>query len=201
MNATTSKASVYIRFLRVTILLVVLGWMTGFASYVHLIHNYANDFSDTKLNAIIVLTGGGQRIERGLELLNEDHAEHLYITGVDPRVSTEALLDARGTNLGHLKDKVTLGTMAIDTVSNAQEIKNWIVDGGINNVYLVTSHYHMPRAMNEVVLVNPELHIHPQTVVSQNINYFSFGTWRLMFIEFHKYIYSSIKLFISKGHV
>ncbi|MBP3687037.1 MAG: glycoside hydrolase family 99-like domain-containing protein [Alphaproteobacteria bacterium] len=104
---------------------------------------------DTPPLGIAVLTGGRNRIAKGLELLNNGVGDRLLISGVRP-----------GTNLGViaarediiLKDgqPIDLGYQATDTVGNALEIKDWVQKHKMNKLAVVTSFYHIPRSALEL---------------------------------------------------
>ena len=137
--------------------------------------------------AIVVLTGGSDRISKAIHLLQENHAPKLFISGV-------------GTTESHLlkeippkiKEKIELGYWAKTTRMNAIETAKWISENKIASVILVTSFYHMPRSLLEIKEEIPHLKITPYAVFPQ-----AFGestdwlhtryAWQL-FLEYHKFL-------------
>ena len=61
-------------------------WCLGFVYFAHYINSYDID-KTTKTDAIIVLTGGRNRISEGIKLLNNNLADRLFISGVPENIS------------------------------------------------------------------------------------------------------------------
>lgn len=163
-------------------------WLIGFC----LFSLYALSFRftpATPTDAIVVLTGGGNRINTALELLKDKYAPHLFISGVNKAVRQQDLIKNFPPDLSN---NVTLGYHAEDTKGNARETADWIRNKKIDSVLLVTSFYHMPRSIFEVLKQNPDLKIIPLPVFPK-----SFGNsvdwirtryaW-LLFVEYNKFI-------------
>jgi len=66
-----------------------------------------------------VLTGGSERIETGLSLLDEGLADRLFVSGVGEQVKTGDLLPRTPSLRGDVREKVTVGTAANNTPGNA----------------------------------------------------------------------------------
>ena len=91
--------------------------------------------------ALVVLTGGSERVSE---------ADRLLITGVNPTTSP-ASLARRMPRVRKLVDCcVTLGYRALDTAGNAEETAAWVRANNIRSLIVVTSDYHMPRALAEL---------------------------------------------------
>ncbi len=163
-------------------------WLIGFC----LFSLYALSFRftpATPTDAIVVLTGGDNRINTALDLLKDHYAPNLLISGVNKAVRHHDLIPDLPPDLA---DNVTLGYHAKDTKGNARETATWIRDKKVNSVLLVTSFYHMPRSVFEVLNQNPDLKIIPLPVFPK-----SFGdsvdwirtryAW-LLFVEYHKFM-------------
>jgi uncharacterized SAM-binding protein YcdF (DUF218 family) len=103
-----------------------------------------------KTQAIVVLTGGPNRIERGVALMQEGRAKRMLIAGADPSVSREDLRRRLGAGSSRiLRCCVDLGSESVDTRSNAEEAGRWLRKNGFTSVRLVTSDWHMRRAAYE----------------------------------------------------
>ncbi len=101
----------------------------------------------------VVFTGQFNRIEKGLNLLEEGRIGRLFISGVNPGAGLNPKTFARQFNLSatlqdHLTTgRITLTTKAQDTIENALETSCWLGEHPkTDRVLLITSHLHMPRA-------------------------------------------------------
>jgi len=100
--------------------------------------------------AIVVLTGGPNRIERGVALMQEGRAKRMLIAGADPRVSRADLQRRLGPGSGRvLRCCIDLGSESVDTLSNAEEAGRWLKNRGYRSLRLVTNDWHMRRAAFE----------------------------------------------------
>lgn len=140
-------------------------------------------------DAIVVLTGGGERVQMALTLLEERYADHLLISGVNQQV---ALSDLAGQLPADLAQNVTLGYQAQDTRGNAREVAQWIDGRPIRTILLVTSFYHMPRGIFEVLRQSPDLKIVPLPVFPRSfddsVDWIRTRYAWLLFVEYHKYL-------------
>jgi uncharacterized SAM-binding protein YcdF (DUF218 family) len=100
-----------------------------------------------KTDAIVVLTGGPGRIERGFDLLQDGQAKRMLISGADPSVTRADLQRRLGRGSGRiLRCCVDLGSESVDTRSNAEEARRWMTRRGYDSLRLITSDWHMRRA-------------------------------------------------------
>lgn len=163
-------------------------WLIGFAGFC--LYALSFKFQEAeKSDAIVVLTGGGERIPTALGLLEKHYADYLLISGVHPSVKVGDL--TKGLP-GDIRHKITLDYVAQDTRGNAKETANWISKNQIKSVILITSFYHMPRSIFEVLKESPDLHIIPQPVFPKSFNdsvdwIRTRYAW-LLFIEYHKFL-------------
>ncbi|HEY8963842.1 MAG TPA: YdcF family protein [Alphaproteobacteria bacterium] len=144
-------------------------------------------------NAVVVLTGGAGRTAAGFQIIAEGRAEKLLITGVGNQTSLRDLLagnitkeDIKAAVLKHCC--VTLGYAAETTQDNAAETLEWMAKNNVPmnaTIRLVTSDYHMPRALLQFRRALPEATIYPWPVKS---NYEDRAFWYNLNREFGKYI-------------
>jgi uncharacterized SAM-binding protein YcdF (DUF218 family) len=106
-------------------------------------------------DAIVVLTGGAQRLERGLALLAEGKGRKLFISGVHPGVDAAPLLRAVHADPEAQSCCIVLGYGADNTEGNARETAAWLHREGFASFRLVTANYHMRRALVEFHRVLP----------------------------------------------
>lgn len=105
-----------------------------------------------RTDAIVVLTGGPGRIERGVALLRAGAARRMLISGVDPSVREADLLRRVGTDAATRRlfaCCVDLDSVAVDTRSNAEEARRWLDDHHLTTVRLISSDWHLHRAALE----------------------------------------------------
>ena len=99
----------------------------------------------------MVLTGAATRIPDAIELLAAGRGKRLLITGVHRDTSAREI--ARLTPALHqnyFTCCIDLDRSALNTFGNALEIKRWAREHNFNSLIVVTSNWHMPRAMAEV---------------------------------------------------
>lgn len=118
---------------------------------------------EQRTDAIVVLTGGAGRVARGLELLEQDKAEKLFISGVYFAVDVNELLRVAERSPENLSCCISLGYEAGNTRGNAEETAAWIEKQGYGSLRLVTSAYHMPRSLLQFRRLMPgvEIVVHP----------------------------------------
>ena len=114
-------------------------WLCGLILFENKINGYDKD-EQRKTDAIVVLTGGRNRIAESIRLLNDNLAEKLFISGVSDNVSIKDIEAKVKIHINN-PEKVELGYKAHDTIGNAREIKEWIEKNNITSVRLVTSNY------------------------------------------------------------
>jgi uncharacterized SAM-binding protein YcdF (DUF218 family) len=143
-------------------------------------------------DGIAVLTGGVARIDEAMKLLTQQKAKRLLITGVNRTTSTEELkqLASQGDQL--FSCCVDIDKEARNTIDNATETSQWVARNHYNSVIVVTSNYHMPRALAELGRVMPGVTLIPYSVVDNNVHldrWWTFpGTTRLLISEYLKYL-------------
>ena len=150
--------------------------------------------ADPKADAIVVLTGGYQRIDQAVELLQKGAGKRLLISGVHPS-TTPAQIRKTTTGSADLFDCcVDIGYDAIDTIGNAEESAKWVRGHAYGRVILVTNNYHMPRSLLEMGRLLDREELEPYPVVNSNLDN---GGWmvqpdalRVLFTEYGKYLWA-----------
>ena len=102
-----------------------------------------------RTDAVIVVTGGSGRIERGIAVLSDGYAKRMLIAGTDPSVTKPDLARRLKGKRKLLNCCVDLGSESVDTRSNAEEAKRWLAKRRYKSFRLVTSDWHMRRARYE----------------------------------------------------
>ena len=175
-------------------------WLGGFIIFQQYIRKHQAD-EITKTDAIVVLTGGRNRIAEAVRLYNMGLSDILFISGVGGDVDLKALEKQNKIFINREKDHVYLGKEAENTFQNAIEVSEIIRRKGLKSIRLVTSYYHMPRSVEEILRLNPDVKILEHYVYSPNV---SKRWWKrpksffLIASEYHKFIAVYIKNLIFK---
>lgn len=127
--------------------LAVLGWMMGFIWFAVFL---PQPLDGRPTDAIVVLTGGAGRIDRGIALLESGAAKRMLISGVDRSVRPNELAAEYDAPTRLFSCCITLGREAIDTRSNAIETAHWLERRDFSTVRLITTDWHMRRAALEL---------------------------------------------------
>lgn len=156
----------------------VLVWALGFAWFSVDLPQAAPE--DEAVSVIVVPTGEGGRIPRGLAVLEQGLAPHLLVTGVDTDVRASEFAVQFEVSDAQMECCVTLGFAALDTHGNAQETADWVRDNDASSLRLVTSDWHMRRAALELSRQLPDSVIVTQDAVETQ------PSLSTLFVEYHK---------------
>lgn len=189
------------RLLVLALLLLAL-WLPGLVWYAATMPDAVAD-SETRTDAIVVLTGGSERLSTGLQLLDEGLAEVLFVSGVHPDTTLDALLAEVAPVPEALHGRIALGQVATDTIGNAIETAVWMREHDHHSLRLVTAAYHMPRARLEFAAALPEARLVPHPVFPPNVKqqaWWEFpGTALLFATEYTKYLIARARLMLPDG--
>jgi uncharacterized SAM-binding protein YcdF (DUF218 family) len=153
---------------------------------------------DRDADGIVVLTGGTSRVSDALELLARRRGKRLLITGVYPGTTTADIAREFADYGRFLACCVDLDYSALNTLGNAVQTRRWAVDRGFHSLIIVTSAYHMPRALAEIAHQLPDATLIPFPVVSDRLRvepWWSNGaTTRLVLSEYLKYLFAKVRM-------
>lgn len=181
------------RWLLRFILLSLIGWGFGLLWFSERISHNAESLEQST-DAIIVLTGGIDRVPTGLSLLAEGRAQRLFISGVHEHVKVKELIAQASPNeRDRIKlSQIDLGYAAENTTQNAQETARWVHENNIQTLRLVTANYHMPRSLLEFSLTLPHVKIIPHPIFPKRFyrkEWWQFSpTFNLVIREYHKFL-------------
>lgn len=183
-------------WLAIAVFIVAIAWLAGLARFMNLLPR-ETDADPTATDAIVVLTGGSQRVENGLSLLAEGKAKKLFVSGVYRSTDVKALLRTSSQQPKWLTCCIELGHEADNTRGNAAETAAWMKAEGFHSLRLVTASYHMPRSLLEFSAAMPAIRIVPNPVFPKG----SQGDWRLssraallIAAEYTKYLFAFARL-------
>jgi uncharacterized SAM-binding protein YcdF (DUF218 family) len=149
-------------------------------------------------DGIVVLTGGSSRVSDAMELLAGGYGKRLLISGVHPTNAASDISRSLPDNQQLLRCCVDLDRSAVNTRSNAAETRRWVHERGFKSLIVVTSNYHMPRAIVELSHAMPDIALIPFSVVGDKWRdepwWTSGATVRLLLSEYAKYVAAELRV-------
>jgi uncharacterized SAM-binding protein YcdF (DUF218 family) len=153
---------------------------------------------ERKADGIVVLTGGSSRVSDAMELLAAGYGKRLLISGVHPTIAAADISRSVQEGQGLFHCCVDLDHSAVNTRSNALETRRWARERGFKSLIVVTSNYHMPRAIMELSHAMPDIALVPFSVVGDKWRdepWWSSGTtFRLVLSEYAKYVAAALRV-------
>lgn len=153
---------------------------------------------DIQADAIVVLTGGTERVSHAIRLLEENRAERLLISGVHPGTTVAQISTMTGSDTALFDCCVDLDRLALNTEGNAIETASWVRKHAFSSLLLVTSAYHLPRAEAELQGALPDVRLIPYPVQPSGMDLKSWyrepATIRLLLREYVKYTVASLRI-------
>ncbi len=142
---------------------------------------------------IVALTGGGgTRIEAAMTLLGQNAGSKMLISGVHPETRKDEIAAQIEVDAHLLTCCVDLGQQAETTRGNALEAHEWVRAHGYENLILVTTDYHIPRATAEIHALLPDVTIIAYPVASRAAPkedwHRSPDAWRILIMEYMKFL-------------
>ncbi|MDI2090603.1 YdcF family protein [Commensalibacter oyaizuii] len=167
--------------------LIVLGlWLGGFLLFIVDTLVYTPPIPTAE--GIVVLTGGARRIDTAIKLLQSHHGKYLLISGVQKTTTLKDLEHILSYKIpASDQERITLGYSATSTMGNAIETAAWAHHYKINSLIIVTSSYHIRRALLEMQDLLYDVQLFPYVARSDNQDFFShLHSFRLLFLEYNK---------------
>ena len=165
--------------IRRAVAFLLLLYVLGYALFTVLLPRPAGG---EQTDAIVVLTGGAKRFERGLGLLQQGKAKRMLVSGVARTVRPVELAAEYKTDEKIFACCIDLGRESVDTRSNAEEVSRWLAKNRFRSIRLITTDWHMPRARFELSRRLPA----DVEVLSDAIE--SNPAFRQLFTEYNKYL-------------
>jgi uncharacterized SAM-binding protein YcdF (DUF218 family) len=157
---------------------------------------------DRKADGIVVFTGGSSRVSDAMELLAAGYGARLLISGVHPTDAASNISRSLSDNQSLLNCCVDLDRSAVNTRSNAAETRRWAHERGFKSLIVVTSNYHMPRAILELSHAMPDIELIPFAVIGDRWRdeawWTSGATLRLLLSEYVKYVAAELRVRLAE---
>lgn len=178
------------------ILVMALAWAAGLLVFVANLPQ-PSTATPPPADGVVVFTGGGDRVASAMSLLNDGAGKRLLISGVNPSVSRADLAQMWQGDPALFECCVDLGLEAQTTQGNASELDAWMRNHNYRSLILVTSEFHMPRALIETRDRMPEIAITPYSVASGHLGPEgrpqSMADWKKIGGEYAKYLAARVK--------
>ncbi|WP_108880384.1 ElyC/SanA/YdcF family protein [Anderseniella sp. Alg231-50] len=168
---------------------MLLAATAGFASFSEKSRKIAGP-ANLSVDGIVVLTGGPERISAAVRLLEQKTARRLLISGVYPATTARQLSRITQAEASLFNCCVDLDKRAPDTRGNAAEAADWATRHKFRKIAVVTSDYHILRAIVEFSRAMPDVELVPYPVASDDTGKTarSFSMLRLWISEYVKYL-------------
>lgn len=193
-----------IRFFPFTLCVLGVAWLGGFLSFIDTISTMREQAVTPDMfptDAIVVLTGGSDRLAKGVELLQSGKGKKLFVSGVHQGLTVDGLIGPRPIDPALRNNDIVLGYKAGSTIGNADETKAWMRKEHYTSMRLVTANYHMPRSLLLFRAAMPEVDIIPAPVTPDNVRLDSFwrhpGTIELVAFEYVKFLLANVKVWVE----
>ena len=120
-------------------------------------------------DGIVVLTGAASRIPDAIELLAAERGKRLLISGVYRNTRSTEIARLTPLYSKYFSCCIDLDRSALNTFGNAIETRRWAREHNFNSLIIVTSNWHMPRAMNELAHQLPDVTLIAYPVISEKV--------------------------------
>jgi uncharacterized SAM-binding protein YcdF (DUF218 family) len=185
-----------IRGVAALVVAIAGAWLAGLIWFVSSITDEPQIF-DPPADGIVVLTGGAERLNVGLDLLKRGVAERLLISGVHKETGPA---DLRENSIGTtelFECCVDLDRDAHNTRGNASQSAIWARKLGYKRLIIVTADYHMPRTLLEFHTAMPEATLIAYPVRPPDLHLSGWwhypGTMHLLAGEYLKYLFARVR--------
>jgi len=192
-----------VRAAAIIIVLLVLIWTIGLLGFAGRVDRSTPAADPPVSDGVVALTGASDaRISAAMLLLEQGKARRMLVSGVDPKASRADMRTVAQAQRRIYDCCVDLGYQATDTVGNARETAHWVDAEGYHSLILVTSDFHMPRALLELKAALPDASITPYAIRTTELD--AQHWWRTkdglrrMVLEYCKYLVILGRTEISK---
>ncbi|MBI3700905.1 MAG: YdcF family protein [Afipia sp.] len=179
---------------------LVIALCFGFAWFLSQVNSTESKPSQNA-DGIVVLTGGSSRVSDAMDLLAEGYGKRLLISGVHPTSGFNDIKRSLPDSERLLACCVDLDRSAVNTRSNATETRRWAIERGFQSLIVVTSNYHMPRAIVELSSAMPGIKLIPFAVIGDKWRdepwWASGAALRLLLSEYAKFLFAELRVMIG----
>ncbi len=188
---TAILRSGYVAGLAIAAGAMIAAWLVGLVWFAATLPGRVAD-PHSATDAIVVLTGGSERLTTGLDLLKRRRARKLFVSGVYRGIEVAELLRLSRQAPSELECCIVLGYAADNTQGNASETAAWMAKEKFRSLRLVTGSYHMRRSLLEFASVMPDIKVVPHPVFPEAVKQDEWWLWpgtaHLIATEYMKYL-------------
>ncbi len=175
------------------LLIVIALWAVGLMTFASRVVALTPAPDPPAADAVVALTGASTaRLTAGVHLLEIGKAKRMLISGVNQKASRADIRGVTKATRRFYDCCVDLGSRATSTVGNARETADWARAHHVRSMIVVTSDFHIPRAMLELRAAMPGVKLIPYAVKSEEVDA---GAWwrsgdsaRRLAVEYCKYL-------------
>ncbi len=157
---------------------------------------------DRNADGIVALTGGASRVVDAMELLAVKRGQRLLISGANRSTNAAEISRLHPEFVSIVRCCVDFDR-SLNTLGNAIETRKWAEKRNIRSLIVVTSGYHMPRAMAEIAHQLPGVTLIAFPVLSEKLRsepwWSSMATARLILLEYLKFVFSQVRMQVNPG--
>jgi len=175
------------------ILLLAIFWVVGLLAFASRVDHSTPAADPPQADGVVALTGASDaRITAAMKLLEDGKAKRMLISGVNPQASRDDIRGVARATRRYYDCCVDLGFQAQNTVGNARETARWARLHGFTSLIVVTSDFHMPRAMLELKGAMPQGRFIAYPIVTRELD--AHHWWRgkdgarRMIVEYDKFL-------------
>jgi uncharacterized SAM-binding protein YcdF (DUF218 family) len=151
-------------------------------------------------DGIVALTGGASRITDAIELLASGRGKRLLISGAYRATNSKEISRLNPEFERWVRCCVDFDR-SLNTLGNAVETRRWAESRDFRSLIVVTSNYHMPRALAEIAHQLPDVMLVPFPVVTDRQRaeqwWVDWATTRRMVIEYVKFLFTKLRIALS----
>jgi uncharacterized SAM-binding protein YcdF (DUF218 family) len=175
------------------LLILLMFWGVGLLAFASRVDQSTPADDPPVSDGVVAFTGASDaRLTEAMKLLETGKARRMLISGVNPHTSRADVRGVAKATRRFYNCCVDLGYEAANTVGNGRETANWARAKGFHSLIVVTSDFHMPRAMLELHAAMPEAELTPYPIRTRELD--ARHWWRgqesarRMALEYSKYL-------------
>lgn len=172
----------------------------GFIVFVYRL-DWVGSARTREADGAVVLTGGAERIAEAVSLVAKGYAARLLITGVNEATRGAEIARLTPEFDEYFKCCIDLDHAALNTEGNAAAARRWARQRSMHSLIVVTSNYHMPRALLEMRAALPDVSLQAYAVLPDGARGTAWFTQpqliKVLVLEYLKYLRATLRLQFS----